>query len=80
MYNSRPSPLLKPPDRSPMTNPQPPEQPTGQPGGPSAATILIMALILVIGGYFLTQKLAAMSRIQDCVMSGRTNCAPIQTP
>jgi hypothetical protein len=28
-------------------------------------------------GYFLAIKLRDMGRIQDCVMSGRTNCAPV---
>jgi hypothetical protein len=47
--------------------------------GPSARTLLIAAIILVVGGYFLTTKLRDMARIQDCVASGRTNCAPIST-
>ena len=38
---------------------------------------LALILVLVILGYVLTQKLKAMSELQDCVMSGRTNCAPI---
>jgi len=46
---------------------------------PSARTLLIAAIILVVGGYFLTVKLRDLARIQDCVASGRTNCAPIST-
>ncbi len=38
---------------------------------------LALILVLVILGYVLMQKLKAMSELQDCVMSGRTNCAPI---
>jgi hypothetical protein len=39
---------------------------------------LLIAAVLVIGlGYFLSMKLRDMGRIQDCAMSGRTNCAPI---
>jgi len=38
---------------------------------------LVIVALLVGGGYFLIVKLRAMARIQDCVMSGRTNCAPI---
>ena len=41
---------------------------------------LLIIVVLVVGGYFLVQKLKAMSELQDCVMSGRTNCAPIDTP
>jgi hypothetical protein len=32
--------------------------------------------VLVFGGLLLVYKLKAMSELQDCVMQGRTNCAP----
>ena len=47
--------------------------------GPSARTLLIAAIVLVVVGYFLTTKLREMIAIQDCVASGRTNCAPISS-
>jgi hypothetical protein len=53
------------------------DDPTPHNSGPSARTLLIAALIMVALGYFLSVKLREMSRIQDCAMSGRTNCAPI---
>ena len=37
---------------------------------------LIICLVLVFGGLLLVYKLKAMSELQDCVMQGRTNCAP----
>jgi hypothetical protein len=46
-------------------------------GGPSARTLLIAAVAMVALGYFLVIKLRDMSRLQECVMSGRSNCAPI---
>ena len=47
-------------------------------GSPHRSLIgLIVVIVLVVGGYFLVQKLKAMSELQDCVMSGRSNCAPI---
>ncbi len=47
---------------------------------PRAAIVgLIVCLVLVLGGLFLVYKLKAMSALQDCVMEGRTNCAPIDT-
>ena len=54
---------------SPMT-----EEDEGPPTrrGPQIAMILI--IILVVGGYFIGDILAATSRLQDCVMSGRKNC------
>jgi hypothetical protein len=49
-------------------------------GSPRRSLVgLIIAIVLVVGGYFLVQKLKAMSELQDCVMSGRSNCAPIDT-
>lgn len=38
---------------------------------------LLVTLLLVLGGVFLIHVLGRASRLQDCVMSGRTNCAPI---
>lgn len=49
----------------------------GQGGGPSPLLMLVMVAVLVVGGYWLAMKLKDMASIQDCVMSGRTNCAPI---
>jgi hypothetical protein len=45
--------------------------------GPSPLVILGVTVLLVVGGYFLAGKLKEMGRLQDCVMSGRTNCAPV---
>jgi hypothetical protein len=47
-------------------------------GGPLRAVVglgLIVALIL--GVLFVMQQLRHAAAIQDCVASGRTNCAPI---
>jgi hypothetical protein len=38
---------------------------------------LAVALFLVVVGLFLTQKLTGMARMEDCLLSGRTNCAVI---
>jgi hypothetical protein len=40
------------------------------------AALLVSAALVAIG-VLLVHKLATMSRIEDCLMSGRTNCAPI---
>lgn len=42
-----------------------------------AVAALVVVLVLVVGGWFLTQALRKNSNIQDCVASGRANCAPI---
>jgi len=38
---------------------------------------LAFSLFLVLIGLYLVQRLAAQSRIEDCLMSGRTNCMPV---
>jgi len=40
---------------------------------------LIVTLLLVIGGALLVHVLGRAAKLQDCVMSGRTNCAPIES-
>ena len=45
--------------------------------GPSPVALLVAVALMVGLGYFLAVKLREMGRIQDCVMSGRTNCAPV---
>ena len=40
---------------------------------------LAICLALVLGGLFLFYELKKSSDLQDCVMQGRTNCAPIDT-
>lgn len=54
-----------------------PEEPDGSNRGRLAA--LLVVVVLVLGGIWLEQRLSASSKIQDCVMAGRTNCAPITT-
>ena len=46
--------------------------------GPIVA--LIVVVLLVVGGLWLQRHLRANAQLQDCVMSGRTNCAPIASP
>jgi len=47
----------------------------------SAALIgLIIILALAIAGVLLVRELREKSRLEDCLMSGRTNCAPIEVP
>jgi hypothetical protein len=40
---------------------------------------LAMILLLAAVGWIVVERLMAMSRLQDCVMSGRKNCAPVDT-
>ena len=38
---------------------------------------LVLLVLIVLGGIWLEQRLSANAAIQDCVMAGRSNCAPI---
>jgi hypothetical protein len=38
---------------------------------------LLVCLLLVLGGLFLVYALRDTSQLQDCVMQGRSNCAPV---
>jgi hypothetical protein len=60
-------------------NEQLPREP--RPPDPRRAALLgmLVALLLVVAGLILVKKLGDSGRLQDCVMSGRTNCAPIGT-
>ncbi len=40
---------------------------------------LVLVVALVVGGFWFMQHIRAASQIQDCVMSGRSNCAPIRS-
>ena len=41
---------------------------------------MAVALLLVVVCFFLVQKLEASSKLEDCLLQGRTNCAPITVP
>ncbi len=51
---------------------------------PSSPLRAVVALLLIVGMIvlvlFIMRQLQHASSIQDCVASGRTNCAPISTP
>jgi len=41
---------------------------------------IVLVAILIWCGYWLFNTLAEMRRVQDCILTGRTNCAPISVP
>ena len=41
---------------------------------------LAIAVLLLVVGMWLAHELTAASKMQDCLMSGRTNCNTIETP
>jgi len=63
--------------------PEPEERPPPRPPADSRRTAvfgLLIALLLVVLGLVLVKVLGDAGRLQDCVLSGRTNCAPIEVP
>jgi hypothetical protein len=59
---------------------QPPPEPPPPDGRRGALIGLIVIALLVVGGLILAHVLHDSARLQDCVLSGRTNCAPIEAP
>lgn len=49
-----------------------------QPNRRGALIGLVVIVVLVLGGIWISHVIRGASAIQDCVMAGRTNCAPIQ--
>ena len=41
---------------------------------------LVVVLALVVAAYFLVNALRENANLEDCLMSGRKNCAPIEAP
>ena len=41
---------------------------------------LAVVLVLVVIAHFLVNALRQNSQMEDCLMSGRRNCAPIEAP
>lgn len=58
-----------------MPDPNPQDE-SDAPSRRGALVALAVIAVLVIGGIVLSQSLHSTSRLQDCVMAGRTNCAP----
>jgi hypothetical protein len=50
-------------------------------GNRRGALIAIAAVALLAAiGWYLAHTLSESARLQDCVLSGRTNCAPLELP
>ena len=65
------------PDPSPPAPRPAPDDTHDQPSRRGALIALIVVVVLVAGGLWLSRTLHNAGSIQDCVMSGRKNCAPV---
>jgi hypothetical protein len=69
-----------------MTQPSPaprqnPDDDRGSAPNRIAALLgLVLIVLLVAAAVYLVQALRRESRLEDCLMSGRTNCMPIAVP
>jgi hypothetical protein len=52
----------------------------GPPPRRGALIGLIVAAVLAVAAVYLVHALREESQREDCLMSGRSNCAPIETP
>jgi hypothetical protein len=41
---------------------------------------LVVTGLIVVAGYFLMNALRNEGKVEDCLMSGRSNCAPLDVP
>lgn len=48
--------------------------------GLTLAVLICFLVVLIGGGVWLMSTLRDISRLQDCAMQGRRNCAPIEVP
>jgi len=63
-----------------MDKPAPPNDPEPDGSRRGALAGLVIAAVLLAVGLWLARELHSAGRIQDCVMSGRSNCEPIDVP
>jgi hypothetical protein len=65
----------------PPADPPPSTDRSGEDGGGpnrGALVALVVIVLLVVGTLFVMKRIHSADAIQDCVASGRTNCAPVQ--
>jgi hypothetical protein len=61
-----------------MTDPAQDQDPEPGDNRRGAIAGLIIVVVLLVVGIWLARDLTAASKLQDCVMSGRTNCNVIE--
>ena len=59
---------------------EPPDEPNHEELRSRALIGLLIVALLVIAAVYLVHALRNESNLEDCLMSGRSNCAPIEVP
>ena len=63
-----------------MTDRDPDRPPTEAERRRSNLIMLIVAVVVVVLGVYLVNWMIDQRKLQECLESGRRNCAPISTP
>ena len=58
----------------------PPDDQGGEQSRSVALIGLVVMLALVVAAVYLVHALQKESHLEDCLLSGRTNCAPLELP
>jgi hypothetical protein len=68
--------------RPPMTEPEDlpkpaPKPPKSEPAHPFGVVPLVLIAVVIASGWYLIRSIGESSKMQDCIQSGRKNCAPL---
>ena len=74
---NEPKPEASKPEKPKPANPKRSTPESRENNAPAMAGLAIAAVLLVVG-LWLAHELRAASKMQDCVMSGRSNCSEIR--
>jgi hypothetical protein len=82
MPDETPDPVRPPPPEPVQSShPAPADDDEDEGSGSSNKPLYALAflVVLAIGGWLLISRLMDASKMQDCIMAGRHNCAPVDT-
>jgi hypothetical protein len=63
-----------------MSKADPPDHEDERDRGRNNVLFLVVAVLVVVAGIWLVNKLIDMRNLQNCLESGRRNCAPVEVP
>jgi len=63
-----------------MSKADPPDHEDERDRSRNNVLFLVVAVLVVVAGIWLVNKLIDMRNLQNCLESGRRNCAPVESP